>query len=86
MTQVALPEMKKFNYNDQLSTGAIAAGGTVGILIPPSVILVLYGILTETNIGDLFLAGFLPGILTVIFFMATISIMTRIFPNMGPRG
>ena len=86
MTQVALPEMKKFNYDDKLSTGSIAAGGTIGILIPPSVILVLYGILTESNIGDLFLAGFIPGILTIIFFMGTISILTRIYPNMGPRG
>ena len=86
MTQVALPEMKKFNYADSLATGTIAAGGTIGILIPPSVILVLYGILTESNIGDLFLAGFVPGIMTVVFFMATISIMTRIYPEMGPRG
>ena len=86
MTQVALPEMKKFNYDDKLSTGSIAAGGTIGILIPPSVILVLYGILTESNIGDLFLAGFIPGILTIIFFMGTISILTRIYPNIGPRG
>jgi C4-dicarboxylate transporter, DctM subunit len=86
MTQVALPEMKRFNYDYSLATGSIAAGGTIGILIPPSVILVLYGILTETNIGELFLAGFIPGILTIIFFMATISIVTRIFPDIGPRG
>jgi tripartite ATP-independent transporter DctM subunit len=86
MTQVALPEMKRFNYDYSLATGSIAAGGTIGILIPPSVILVLYGILTETNIGELFLAGFIPGILTIVFFMATISLVTRIFPNIGPRG
>lgn len=86
MTQVALPEMKRYNYADSLSTGAIAAGGTIGILIPPSVILVLYGILTETNIGELFLAGFIPGILLVIVFMLTISVMTRIWPELGPRG
>ena len=86
MTQVALPEMKRFNYADSLATGAIAAGGTIGILIPPSVILVLYGILTESNIGDLFLAGFIPGILLVIVFMLTISIVTRIKPELGPRG
>ena len=79
-------DISKFNYDDKLSTGAIAAGGTIGILIPPSVILVLYGILTESNIGDLFLAGFIPGILTIVFFMGTISILTRIYPNMGPRG
>ena len=86
MTQVALPEMKRFNYYYSLATGSIAAGGTIGILIPPSVILVLYGILTESNIGELFLAGFIPGILTIIFFMATIAITTRIFPDSGPRG
>ncbi len=86
MTQVALPEMKRYNYADSLSTGSIAAGGTIGILIPPSVILVLYGILTETNIGDLFLAGFIPGILLVITFMLTISVVTRIKPELGPRG
>jgi C4-dicarboxylate transporter DctM subunit len=86
MTQVALPEMKRFNYDDSLATGSIAAGGTIGILIPPSVILVLYGILTESNIGELFLAGFIPGILTVIFFMVTISIVTAFYPETGPRG
>jgi len=86
MTQVALPEMKRFNYDDRLATGAIAAGGTIGILIPPSVILVLYGILTETNIAELFLAGFIPGILTVIAFMLTISVVTRLDPEIGPRG
>ena len=86
MTQVALPEMKRYNYADSLSTGAIAAGGTIGILIPPSVILVLYGILTESNIGELFLAGFIPGILLIIVFMLTISVVTRINPELGPRG
>ncbi|MDP6173426.1 MAG: TRAP transporter large permease [Rhodospirillales bacterium] len=86
MTQVALPEMKRYNYDDALATGSIAAGGTIGILIPPSVILVLYGILTETSIGELFLAGFLPGILTILFFMATVSVVTRMNPKAGPRG
>ena len=86
MTQVALPEMKRYKYSDQLATGSIAAGGTIGILIPPSVILVLYGILTESNIGELFLAGIVPGLLTVLFFMGTITVMTRIYPDMGPRG
>jgi tripartite ATP-independent transporter DctM subunit len=86
MTQVALPEMKRFHYGESLATGSIAAGGTIGILIPPSVILVLYGILTESNIGELFLAGFIPGIMTILFFMATISIITSIYPEIGPRG
>ena len=86
MSQVALPEMKRYRYDDRLATGAVAAGGTIGILIPPSVILVLYGILTESNIGALFLAGILPGILTVLGFMLTISIVTQRNPELGPRG
>ncbi len=86
MSQVAMPEMRRFNYDDRLATGSIAAGGTIGILIPPSVILVLYGILTETNIGDLFLAGIIPGILTVIAFMITVSILTNLNSELGPRG
>lgn len=86
MSQVALPEMKRYDYDDRLATGSIAAGGTIGILIPPSVILVLYGILTESNIGALFLAGIIPGLLTVLGFMITIAIVTRINPELGPRG
>jgi len=86
MSKVALPEMKRYNYDDSLATGSVAAGGIIGILIPPSVILVLYGILTETSIGDLFIAGFLPGILTVVGFMVTISITTRIWPHLGAAG
>ncbi len=85
MSQVALPEMRRYNYDDRLATGAIAAGGTIGILIPPSVLMVLYGLLTETSISKLFLAGILPGILTVIVFMAVISIVTHIRPEYGPR-
>ena len=86
MTQVALPEMRRYGYDERLATGAIAAGGTIGILIPPSVILVLYGILTETPIGQLFAAGIIPGLLTVAGFMVTIAIITRINPELGPRG
>jgi len=86
MSKVALPEMKRFNYDDSLATGSVAAGGVIGILIPPSVILVLYGILTETSIGDLFIAGFVPGILTVIGFMLAIAVTTRIWPHLGPNG
>jgi len=83
---VALPEMKKYKYDPALATGSIAAGGTIGILIPPSVILVIYGIITELSIGKLFLAGFIPGILEAVFYMITISIITSINPNLGPRG
>ncbi len=86
MSQVAMPEMRRYNYDVRLATGSIAAGGTIGILIPPSVILVLYGILTETSISELFLAGVVPGILTVLAFMATVSIVTFINPEQGPRG
>ena len=84
MAQIALPEMRRYKYADELATGAVAAGGTIGILIPPSVIMVIYGLLTETSISALFLAGIVPGILTVAGFMAAISIMTRINPKLGP--
>src|SRR5947209_2167887 len=84
MAQIALPEMRKYKYDDRLATGSVAAGGTIGILIPPSVVMVIYGLLTETSISGLFLAGFIPGILTVLGFMAAISIMTRIDPTLGP--
>ena len=84
MSQVALPEMRRYRYDERLATGAIAAGGTIGILIPPSVILVLYGIPTESDIGQLFAAGIVPGILTVVAFMATISIITYRNPDLGP--
>lgn len=84
MAQIALPEMRKYRYDDKLATGAVAAGGTIGILIPPSVVMVIYGLLTETSISALFLAGFVPGILTVIGFMAAVSVMTRIDPQLGP--
>jgi C4-dicarboxylate transporter, DctM subunit len=84
MAQIALPEMRRYQYDDRLATGAVAAGGTIGILIPPSIIMVIYGLLTETSISKLFLAGFLPGLLTVAGFMLAIAIMTRINPRLGP--
>jgi tripartite ATP-independent transporter DctM subunit len=86
MAQISLPEMRRYKYADSLATGAIAAGGTIGILIPPSVIMVIYGLLTETSITRLFLAGIVPGVLTVLGFMLTISIMCRINPALGPPG
>ena len=86
MGTVALPEMKRYNYSNRLATGCIAAGGTIGILIPPSVILVLYGIITEQSIGELFLAGFIPGILQALFYMITISILCKRNPALGPPG
>jgi len=83
---VALPEMRKYKYDDRLATGSIAAGGTIGILIPPSVVLVIYAILTEQSIGKLFLAGFIPGILEAVFYMATIYILCKFNPLLGPIG
>ncbi len=84
MGQVALPEMRRFGYSGKLATGSIAAGGTIGILIPPSVIMLIYGILTETSIGDLFLAGIIPGVLLTLFFIITVFIVTRIDPGAAP--
>jgi tripartite ATP-independent transporter DctM subunit len=86
MAQIALPEMRRYGYDDRIATGALAAGGTIGILIPPSVLMVIYGLLTETSISALFLAGIVPGVLTVVVFMTTVSIMTRIDPKLGPPG
>jgi len=83
---VALPEMRKYKYDDGLATGAIAAGGSIGILIPPSIILIIYGIITEQSIGKLFLAGFIPGILEAVFYLFTISYLTYFKPHHGPRG
>src|SRR5258708_4222383 len=84
--KVAYPSMKRFGYADYLSTGSIAAGGTLGILIPPSTIMVIYGIMTETNIGKLFAAGILPGILATILLCLTVQYVTWRDPKAGPPG
>ena len=81
MSRVALPELKRYGYSGGFSTATLAAGGTLGILIPPSVILVIYAILTEQNIAKLFLAAFIPGILAAIGYMITISIYVRFNPR-----
>lgn len=86
MGMVAIPEMKKYNYDSRLATGCVAAGGTLGILIPPSIGFVLYGILTEQSIGRLFMAGLIPGILLASLFVIVIAIQCRINPEMGPCG
>jgi C4-dicarboxylate transporter DctM subunit len=86
LATVALPEMKRFGYDDRLATGSVAAGGTLGILIPPSTVMVIYGILTEQPIGTLFVAGILPGILLSGLFLITIYILTARNPELGPAG
>lgn len=86
MARVAMPSMPRFGYADSLAAGSIAAGGTLGILIPPSVILVLYGIMTGQDIGLLFAAGFLPGLLGVVCYLGAIAIVTRANPHLGPPG
>jgi C4-dicarboxylate transporter DctM subunit len=85
-SKVAYPSMKKFGYSDALATGAIAAGGTLGILIPPSTIMVIYGIMTGTSIGKLFAAGILPGILAVLLLCLAVQYVTWRDPKAGPRG
>ena len=86
MASIAMPEMRQYNYSPKLSTGCIAAGGTLGILIPPSMALVLFGIITEESIGRLFIAGIFPGILLASLFMLTIYIQCRLNPSLGPPG
>ncbi|WP_187430558.1 C4-dicarboxylate TRAP transporter large permease protein DctM [Roseobacter fucihabitans] len=81
MSKVALPELRRYGYSGGFSTATLAAGGTLGILIPPSVILVIYAILTEQNIAKLFLAAFIPGILAAVGYMLTISIYVRLYPK-----
>jgi C4-dicarboxylate transporter DctM subunit len=84
MTRVAYPEMKRHGYKDTLATGAIASGGTLGILIPPSTILVIYGIITETDIGKLFIAGILPGLVAIICLCLAVVYITWRDPSAGP--
>lgn len=86
MAAVTLPEMKKYNYKAGLATGVVAAGGSLGILIPPSVVFIIYGIMTEQSIGKLFVAGILPGLLLTILFILTITIWTYLKPDLAPRG
>jgi tripartite ATP-independent transporter DctM subunit len=84
MARVAYPEMKRHGYQDALATGAIASGGTLGILIPPSTIMVIYGIITETDIGKLFIAGILPGIVAVVCLCLAVVFVTWRDPQAGP--
>ena len=86
MGKIALPEMKKHNYDNALATGTVAAAGTLGILIPPSTIFIVYGILTEESIGKLFIAGVLPGLLLSLFYAATVVLLCLRNPGLGPPG
>ena len=86
MSKVAMPEMRRYGYADGLSTASIAAGGTLGILIPPSVILVIYGLLTETSIGKLFIAGIVPGLLGILFYLFAVRWSVFRNPGAGPAG
>jgi len=86
MGQVALPELRRYRYSPRLATGTLAAGGVLGILIPPSVVLVVYGIVVEASIVGLFIAAFVPGVIAVLLFIATIAIYVRVNPGSGPAG
>ncbi len=84
VSKITLPEMEKYNYKPSLSTACVAAGGTLGILIPPSVILILYGIQTREPIGELLIAGIIPGIIQVVIFMIIVAILVRKDPSLAP--
>jgi C4-dicarboxylate transporter DctM subunit len=86
MGQVALPEMRRLNYSPRLATGALAAGGTLGILIPPSVILIVYAIQAQQNIGKLFAAALVPGLLAAIGYAVAVAVYVRLVPQAGPAG
>src|SRR5216683_1021922 len=86
MAKVAYPSMKRFGYHDQLAAGTVAGAGTLGIMIPPSTIMIIYGVFTETNIGKLFAAGILPGILGAVLLCGAIACTTWRDPRSGPPG
>jgi tripartite ATP-independent transporter DctM subunit len=86
MGQVALPELRRFGYSGSLATGALAAGGTLGIMIPPSVPLVIYAILTQESIGKLFMAAVIPGVIAMLGYMLVVRIVVTLSPSSGPAG
>lgn len=86
MATVGLPEMKRYGYDDELATGSVASGGGIGMIMPPSVVLIIYGILTEQSIGALFVAGIFPALLVTLLFILCIYIRCRISPEQGPPG
>jgi len=83
-SKIAYPSMRRYGYSESLASGVIAAGGTLGILIPPSVIMVIYGLLTQTSIGQLFAAGVLPGLVAIFFYLLAVQLQIRIWPHLGP--
>lgn len=86
MGAIALPEMRKYKYDNSLAAASIAAGGALGVLIPPSVVLIVYGIATEQSIGKLFFAGIIPGILLTLLYIGAIIVVTKRNPQLGPAG
>lgn len=86
MGTIVMPEMRRYRYDSRLATGALAASGTLGILIPPSLIFIFYGVMTETSIGALFIAGIVPGLITALMFSSIIFIRCVLNPSLGPRG
>jgi C4-dicarboxylate transporter, DctM subunit len=86
MGKIALPEMRKYKYNDSFATGCVASAGTLGILIPPSTVFIVYGILTEESIGRLFVSGIIPGLILTLLFIATVVVLCLHNPALGPAG
>jgi tripartite ATP-independent transporter DctM subunit len=86
MATVGLPEMKRYGYDDELASGAVASGGGLGMIMPPSVVLIVYGVLTEESIGELFVAGIIPAILVTLLFIGAIFVRCTFAPEQGPRG
>jgi C4-dicarboxylate transporter, DctM subunit len=85
MAKIAMPRMREYGYSDRLAASSIAAGGTLGILIPPSIVMMIYGVLTETDIGKLFVAGILPGLVGILGYVAVVYLVTLRRPELGPR-
>lgn len=86
MTRVALPEMERYGYHRGLATGALAAGGTLGIMIPPSIALLIYAILTEQSVGDMFMAGLVPGLMGLVMYALTVTVVMRLRPALAVAG
>jgi C4-dicarboxylate transporter, DctM subunit len=84
MAKIAMPPMRSYGYSDRLSAATVAAGGTLGILIPPSIVMIIYGVLTETDIGQLFIAGVIPGLLGILGYVLVIYLVTLTWPKLGP--